>query len=392
MSSGAGGGPGPRYVRRIVQAVATGYGLALMQRLLAVVVVAGLLLAGTQPASAAPPGYYPTLRWVPAADANFSAGRSGSAIDTIVIHATLGSYAGAVSWFRDPHARLSAHYVIRAGDGEITQLVAEADTAFHVRGWNRSAIGIEHEFDPDHGVGYTEALYRSSASLVCAITRRYGIPADRAHIRGHNEIPGTDHTDPGSTWDWGRYMALVRQCAAPVSAGAALSAPTGTDASFAPCRTAACVPEPGLGVGATGPAVTLLQTGLASLGRMERATVQAGGGRFGPVTSAAIRSFQQDQGLPVTGFYGPLTATALFRSLATASAAASDAVLAMGDRSAEVTQLQRDLGALGYLAVVTGYYGPVTRDAVRRFQQDRGISATGNYGPLTRAAMAWARR
>ena len=282
-----------------------------MRRLLGVLLSTGLLCAAAGPADAAPPGY-PPLRWLPAAAENFTVGRGGSGVSSVVIHATEGSYAGAISWFRDPRAGLSAHYVIRASDGEIAQLVAEADTAFHARGFNRSAIGIEHEFDPDHGIGYTDALYRSSASLVCAITRRYGIPADRAHIRGHSELPGTDHTDPGPAWDWSRYMSLVGACAGPIASPQA-TLPAGTDTASAPCRSAACVPEPGLGDGAIGPAVSLLQSDLVSLGRMAQATVQGGGGRFGPRTIAAVRTFQEDNGLPATGFYGPLTAAALSR-------------------------------------------------------------------------------
>ena len=355
------------------------------------VLSAGLLLAAAWPSAAAPPPWYPPLRWLPAATENYSPGRAGAAVGTIVIHATEGRYAGAISWFRLPGARLSAHYVIRAADGEITQLVAESDTAFHARGFNRTTIGIEHEFAPDDGIGYTDALYRSSASLVCAITRRYGIPADRAHIRGHSELPGTDHTDPGPTWDWSRYLSFVSQCAGPGATAAPTASPPGSDASVTPCRNAACVPEPGLGDGATGPAVALLQTDLASLGRMTQATMLAGGGRFGPRTAAAIRSFQEDNGLPATGFYGPLTAAALSRSLEGA-ASGGDVVLTFGARSAAVTQLQRNLGRLGYLDAVTGYYGPATRDAVRRFQQDHGIVPTGNYGPLTRAALAAERR
>jgi len=361
-----------------------------MRRLLVILLSTGVLLTSAQPAAAAPPGY-PPLRWLPAAPENFSAGRSGSGIGAVVIHATQGSYAGAISWFRDPRAGLSAHYVIRASDGEIAQLVAESDTAFQARGFNRGTIGIEHEFDPDHGVGYTDALYRSSASLVCAITRRYGIPADRAHIRGHSEIPGTDHTDPGPAWDWSRYMSLVSQCAASITSPQT-APPTGSDAASVPCRTAACVPQPGLGDGAVGPAVALLQSGLASLGRMTQATVQGGGGTFGPRTIAAVRSFQEDNGLPATGFYGPLTAAALARAIGASPAALNEVVLSFGDRSAAVTQLQRELGSLGYLATVTGYFGPATRNAVQRFQRDHGIPTTGNFGPLTRAALARERR
>ena len=361
-----------------------------MHRLVAIVISAGLLFASAAPASAAPPDWYPPLRWLPAAPENFTAGRAGTAISFIVIHATEGSYAGAISWFRDPRASLSAHYVIRAADGEITQLVSEADTAFHVRGSNRGAIGIEHELDPDHGVAYTDAEYRSSATLVCAIARRYGIPADRSHIRGHSEMPGTDHTDPGPSWNWTFYMGLIGQCA-DRSVVAVPAPPTGSDAGTTPCRTVACVPEPGLGDGASGPAVALLQSDLASLGRLDRGAILGGSGIFGPRTAAAVRTFQADNGIAATGFYGPLTAAALTRSLVQ-SVPVDAAALTFGARSAAVTQLQRDLGRLGYLNVVTGYYGPATTDAVRRFQRDHGIITTGTYGPLTRAALAAERR
>jgi peptidoglycan hydrolase-like protein with peptidoglycan-binding domain len=40
------------------------------------------------------------------------------------------------------------------------------------------------------------------------------------------------------------------------------------------------------------------------------------------------------------------------------------------------------------MTVVSGYFGPATRDAVRRFQLDRGIEPTGDYGPITSAAIA----
>ncbi len=57
---------------------------------------------------------------------------------------------------------------------------------------------------------FTDALYQESARLTAAICDRYGIPKDRAHILGHYEVPGTDHTDPGGpNWDWVRYIRLV---------------------------------------------------------------------------------------------------------------------------------------------------------------------------------------
>lgn len=37
-----------------------------------------------------------------------------------MIHVTQGSYAGTISWFKDAAAQVSAHYVIRSSDGQIT--------------------------------------------------------------------------------------------------------------------------------------------------------------------------------------------------------------------------------------------------------------------------------
>ncbi len=53
-----------------------------------------------------------------------------------------------------------------------------------------------------------------------------------------------------------------------------------------------------------------------------------------------------------------------------------------------VRRLQAELARLGYFHhVVTGYYGPVTTSAVRRFQRSAGLRADGIWGPLSQAAL-----
>jgi hypothetical protein len=151
---------------------------------------------------------YPGAIWNPACTCNYQVGRT-QAITTIVIHVTQGSYAGTISWFKDPAAQVSAHYVIRSSDGQITQMVAEKDTAWHARSANPYAIGIEHEGYIDQPSWFTDAMYRSSAALTANIADRRGIPKDRDHIKGHSEMPGNDHTDPGPNWNWDYYMQLV---------------------------------------------------------------------------------------------------------------------------------------------------------------------------------------
>jgi len=140
---------------------------------------------------------------------NYNHGRS-RAVDLIVIHTVQGGYSGCISWFQNPTAKVSAHYVVRSSDGEITQMVDEGDTAWHVRSSNSHAIGIEHEGYISDAAWYTDAMYRKSAALVCDIAKRHGLPLDRQHIMGHVEIPGNSHTDPGRYWDWDKYMSLVR--------------------------------------------------------------------------------------------------------------------------------------------------------------------------------------
>ncbi|EST36929.1 hypothetical protein N566_15875 [Streptomycetaceae bacterium MP113-05] len=151
---------------------------------------------------------YPPARWVPASTSNYASGRS-SALTHIVVHVTQGSYAGTVNWFQNPDAGVSAHYVVRSSDGQVTQMVRDNDTAWHARSGNPYSVGIEHEGYVDDPSWFTDAMYRSSAALTAHLADRYGIPKDRAHIVGHSEVPGNDHTDPGPNWDWNYYMQLV---------------------------------------------------------------------------------------------------------------------------------------------------------------------------------------
>lgn len=152
---------------------------------------------------------YPDAKWVPANAANYAGGRSGS-INKVVIHVTQGAYAGTISWFQNPSAEVSAHYVVRSADGQITQMVRDGDTAWHARDANGTSLGIEHEGFVDEPSWFTDAMYRSSAALTKHLAKAHGIPRDRDHIVGHNEVPGNDHTDPGPHWNWKTYMGFVK--------------------------------------------------------------------------------------------------------------------------------------------------------------------------------------
>ncbi len=139
-------------------------------------------------------------------------------IEYIVIHDIEGSYDAGLSVLEDPNAWTSWHYTVRSTDGHVAQHVKVRDVPWQAGNWyiNTKSIGIEHEGYAADGTWYTETLYRSSAKLVRYLAGRYGVPLDRAHIIGHDNVPGLKpasipnmHWDPGPYWDWDHYMALL---------------------------------------------------------------------------------------------------------------------------------------------------------------------------------------
>ncbi|MFB4292065.1 N-acetylmuramoyl-L-alanine amidase [Nonomuraea sp. ATR24] len=164
--------------------------------------------------------------WMPAAYARTGKGDHGNhdrldrarRIDYVVIHDTEGTYAGIPSLVRNPKY-VSWHYTIRSRDGHVAQHVRNKDIAWHAGNWdvNTRSIGIEHEgYLAQGGTWYTEAMYRASARLVRYLADRHGIPLDRQHVLGHDNVPGTSaktlpqmHDDPGPYWDWAHYFDLL---------------------------------------------------------------------------------------------------------------------------------------------------------------------------------------
>lgn len=79
---------------------------------------------------------------------------------------------------------------------------------------------------------------------------------------------------------------------------------------------------------------------------------------------------------------------ALLVTAAFSAQAAITSYLFFGLRGPQVTELQNRLTQLGfYNGPVTGYFGPLTREAVIKFQAARNIPQLGVVGPLTRAAL-----
>lgn len=328
----------------------------------------GLAVLGlhTLPASAST-DYAPAI-WNPASSCNYSA--RTAAISHVTVHTTQGSYAGSISWFQNCSAGVSAHYVIRSSDGQVTQMVREADKAWHVGNSNGYTIGIEHEgYVNAPATWYTSAMYNASAALTRDILASRGlsqkvydgssgwnaVPSDTLYnVKGHVNFASQSHTDPGSGWDWPRYKTLV----AGGTAGGG-----GSDATLT---------WPLVQYGNTGERVRTIQYLLQQWGYT--LTVN---GSFDTATQTAVKNFQSSRGLSADGIVG------------NASWPALTIVTQQGDSGAKVRAVQSQLNESGYGLVVDGIFGAGTNTAVRSFQSSKGLGVDGIVGDNTWSKMAW---
>lgn len=160
----------------------------------------------------------------------------------------------------------------------------------------------------------------------------------------------------------------------------------------------------GLDVGATGDDVRSLQEALASMPDVyPKGTVS---GFYGALTKEAVGRFQMKYGLVSSqtdsgyGYVGPKTRAKLQEIFGSGVTIAPEAPvsptstatsaltreLGFGATGDDVIQLQAYLAADSSLypeGTITGYYGPKTAAAVKRFQAKYGISQVGRVGPQT---------
>lgn len=108
--------------------------------------------------------------------------------------------------------RVSAHFLVRR-DGELVQFVPVGRRAWHAgasrwRGRSRGndfSVGIELE-GTDSGP-FEAAQYAALARLSRAL--RAVLPL--RHSAGHSDLAPGRKTDPGSGFDWRRFLALLSQ-------------------------------------------------------------------------------------------------------------------------------------------------------------------------------------
>ncbi|MGF0115726.1 N-acetylmuramoyl-L-alanine amidase [Promicromonospora sp. Marseille-Q5078] len=144
-------------------------------------------------------------------------GEGGPSIDYIVIHDTETAYEPSVRLVTDP-TYLAWNYTLRSSDGHVANHLEPADVGWHAGNWymNMHSIGLEHEGWAGTSGWFTESMYQSSAELVRYLAATYDVPLDRAHVIGHDQVPGilpgytkSVHWDPGPYWDWEHYFELL---------------------------------------------------------------------------------------------------------------------------------------------------------------------------------------
>ena len=143
----------------------------------------------------------------------------GTAIDTLVIHSM---YALGHPDIFSPEAciqilnehEVSAHYAI-ARDGQIYTLVPDDKRAWHAgvskmpisdnprENVNNFSIGIELIGSMESG--FTDRQYQALTELTLNLCSKHPIK----FITGHEQISPGRKTDPGSSFDWQKYQALI---------------------------------------------------------------------------------------------------------------------------------------------------------------------------------------
>ncbi|SRR6266540_1383234 len=143
--------------------------------------------------------------------------RHGARVDLLVWHETAGSYAGAVSWLRNPAAGASAHIVLREDGLEAAQLVELEAKAWHAADFNRRSVGVEHANTTAKGYATREQLH-VSARIFGWLCLELGVPprwARRGQGRGvcyHGELGSAGGGHPACGPDrsgWLRFLDLL---------------------------------------------------------------------------------------------------------------------------------------------------------------------------------------
>jgi N-acetyl-anhydromuramyl-L-alanine amidase AmpD len=238
-------------------------------------------------------------------------------INGVILHWTGGA--------NRPNARdRRSYHVLVDGDGELVRGVASIAAngvgstlrprASHTLDCNTGWVGVSlcgmlaaREFPFDAGLQpINRTQWVAAAEAVASLCARYRIAVTRETVLSHAEVQGTLGIRQRQKWDitrlpWDSSTVGALACG---DAFRALVSRAIDAAGWLPTLTP--TERPVLRAGASGRHVETLQAELARHG-----FAIAVDGRWGPITTRAVRSFQRARGLKADGVVGPATWRAL---------------------------------------------------------------------------------
>jgi N-acetylmuramoyl-L-alanine amidase len=207
---------------------------------------------------------------------NVNERRGGLGPELLVLHYTgLPTFGRSIEVLRDPRCEVSCHYVVDL-DGQVVQMVPESLRAWHagasswcgVRDLNSQSIGIEIQ-NPGHCGGYPDfppAQMTAVRALAADIVARHGIKP--RNVVAHSDIAPGRKIDPGEKFDWpGLSRAGIGHWVVP---------------------SPVAIEDEGLGPGASGDAVEVVQDALRTYGYGIEAN-----GVFDAWTQTVVSAFQR---------------------------------------------------------------------------------------------------
>jgi N-acetylmuramoyl-L-alanine amidase len=326
---------------------------------------------------------------------NSRSGQKISKVRFIVSHDTgnPGSTAyGNRNYFDRSQPSASAHTFI--DDKYILEIIPLNEKAWHVRynitadnqrfgdDANDAAIGVEL----CHGgkINFQEA-YNRYVWYHAYLCDKFNLDPKR-HIVAHSTLDPSRRSDPQNALrphgiSWEEFINDVQESFNRDFKGVPTSNPKPVVAGVStrlPIRR-----------GNKGPFVKEIQEDLIKAGFSM--SPYGADGSFGPATENAVMRFQKRYGLGVDGLVGPATLRKLEEVIKQNNSTDDEfplpnGVWGRGDKGEEVRMIQRALKHINFdPKMIDGSYGPLTEDAVRRFQSMyAALADDGIYGPNTR--------
>lgn len=332
---------------------------------------------------------------------DFGNSRSGENLDEVqfvVSHDTGNPGATAYAnreYFENVDPSASAHTFI--DDKYILEIIPLDEKAWHVRygvpvdnrlygaDANNAAIGVELAYGGN--INFEEAYQRYIWYHAYLMDKFSLQPLE--DIVSHSKLDPTRRTDPKNALhkhgiSWEEFLQDVKEAYTKYFNG---EEPSDTKQ---PVVKGVSIDLP-LEIGDEGPFVKEIQKELIQAGFP--LPKYGADGIYGEETERAVMKFQKNYGLKVDGLVGTQTLDKLKEVLNSSSATEDfplpEGILQRGDEGKKVKQVQRALNHLNYdPKYIDGIYGPLTENAVRRFQSMyQALDNDGIYGPNTRRYM-----